>query len=760
MNTYLKPNDKTTGMRILTIMLCLLASVACMADNAVKQDSIVHPQPVEAKTALLDAASADKPRQIPIGLPAALASTIFEDGLPVSSNIWPVLPFLSWGGDVGQTNRVMTLSESALKYGLMGNIVDAHNKYSPIKLSCAARLNANIYGRVLFSGYISSPLGRGVSIAFTHHMVSDPGANRQLTPFSMLDKLSLHYDSPDKRLHMKLQGLRSSNHFLDINYAPFIFVGDGSIKRLNSFRPGLDSYYPTDGKTLRYIDPETGQEKEKGWKDLSTTRIYQLQYNMEYRLSEYCNISLASKFKSSGFNHFTLSASGVVKNDNSFTYQDRTAYVGEYVQNRFFVYTYGKTNDWLTTLELNGNSRNKKHKWLGGALFWYSKTNLNAATAVMSHEACAKPRLLYMTDSDGNSTPYRSANTSGEYYDGNEIKAGIYVSDEWQIHKRLWLSAGLRLTYSGYRGHAANNVTDAEGNTLTNNTRVSGWYLNMPGVTRNRIKADDFEPSATFLFRYKLLDGFGLNGEAIFVRKHKQLESYAGANYPYTKPSDYNMARAGIYWNNSWIQLVSQFFYVNRSNNFLRNMMFWEVEGKEESQVVPLVYNVQTMGWNTDILLTPFKGFQFHGLLTLQNPVYKDYLLNAHFSDGEHSLDISNNVMSGMERILIEMEPSYTYKKWRGWVCVRYFGKQYINKSNSLYLNPRWETFAGIDFKLLPSLTFSLNAVNLLGQTGATGSIGAADLVDKEHASKYVNWAMAGSYIRPFELSLGVTWKL
>lgn len=747
-------------MRIISIILGFLCPVICMAGDILEKDSTQQSQPEVSKTTLLDASSADKPRQIPIGLPAALAGTIFEDGLPVSSNISPVLPFLSWNDDVGQTSSVMTLSESVLKYGQIGNIVNASNRYSPEKLSSTVRLNANIYGRALFSGYISGPVGRGLSVAFTHHMVSDPGANKQLTTRSMLDKLSLHYDSPDRRLHMKLQGMYSSSQYLDINYGPFVFVGDGSTQPLNGFRLGLDSYYPVDGEELKYLDAETGEEKVKSWKDLSTTKIYQIQYNLEYKMSQLCTMSLASKYKSSDFNHFTLSASGVVKNDNSYTYQDNSIYTGEYVQNRFFVYTYGKAKDWLTTLELHGSSKDRSHRWLGGAVFWYSKTNLKASTAIMANEVCHKPHLLYMPDGNGNRVSYKYANASGEYYEGNEIKSGIYLSDEWQLNSNLWLSAGVRLTYSGYRGHAANNITDADGHTLTNNTRVDGWYLNMPGVTRNRITANNFEPSATFHFRYKLLDGFGLNGEGIFVRKHKQLENYAGADYPYTKPSDYKMARAGIYWNNSWMQLVSQLFYVTRSNYFLRNTMFWEVGGKEESQVVPLVYNVQTTGWNTDILMKPCKGLQLHGLLTLQRPVYKDYVLSAEFSDGVHTLDISNNVFSGLEEVLIELEPSYTYGKWRGWCCARYFGKQYINKSNSLYLNPRWETFGGIDYSMSSALTFSLNVVNILNQTGANGSIGAADLIDKEHASKYVNWSMAGSYIRPFELSLGVTWKL
>ena len=45
--------------------------------------------------------------------------------------------------------------------------------------------------------------------------------------------------------------------------------------------------------------------------------------------------------------------------------------------------------------------------------------------------------------------------------------------------------------------------------------------------------------------------------------------------------------------------------------------------------------------------------------------------------------------------------------------------------------------------------------VNFLNQNGASGSISAADLVTDP--SKYKNYLMAGSYIRPFEVSLSTT---
>ena len=43
----------------------------------------------------------------------------------------------------------------------------------------------------------------------------------------------------------------------------------------------------------------------------------------------------------------------------------------------------------------------------------------------------------------------------------------------------------------------------------------------------------------------------------------------------------------------------------------------------------PEFYNIETMGWSTDITAEPFKNFNIHYLLTLQNPQYKDYEVNG-----------------------------------------------------------------------------------------------------------------------------------
>ena len=48
----------------------------------------------------------------------------------------------------------------------------------------------------------------------------------------------------------------------------------------------------------------------------------------------------------------------------------------------------------------------------------------------------------------------------------------------------------------------------------------------------------------------------------------------------------------------------------------------------------PLSYDIQTIGWTTDAVIKPFKGFNFHFLFTYQSPTYKKYETSVTFKDG------------------------------------------------------------------------------------------------------------------------------
>jgi hypothetical protein len=101
------------------------------------------------------------------------------------------------------------------------------------------------------------------------------------------------------------------------------------------------------------------------------------------------------------------------------------------------------------------------------------------------------------------------------------------------------------------------------------------------------------------------------------------------------------------------------------------------------------------LGWTTDFVLKPFKGFNLHYLVTFQNPVYKKFNFNAFGKD----YDYNNNNVLGVAKVLMEIDPSYSIDKWRFWASFRYFSKQYANLL-MLYIctemgNFRWRKLYG-----------------------------------------------------------------
>ena len=112
--------------------------------------------------------------------------------------------------------------------------------------------------------------------------------------------------------------------------------------------------------------------------------------------------------------------------------------------------------------------------------------------------------------------------------------------------------------------------------------------------------------------------------------------------------------------------------------------------------------------------------------------------------------------MTGISKILMEIDPTFIYKGWNLGLHARYFGKQYANLSNTLSFEPHWETFARLGYKINKNFNAYVNVVNLLNQRGAKGSISGTDLMTSEEAKTKYGTVMSGTYIRPFTVEFGV----
>lgn len=750
------------------LMACLVSSNYALAQE-VKKDSTVNNKEVANRNVLLSAESADQPRQINIGLPSATTgATIFENGLPISYNAWPDIPYTSWfGGSSYKRVGVMNLGETALQYGAVAYAVNSYTRNSGDTFGGSVNYKINTFGRQSVDATISTPLGKGWGLVANSYQVWDPGSS-ELKAATLQNRTQSYRFLIDKRF-AKGKGLMS----LMYNYSkvtqnqqtasPFIFVGDGSVEKYNGIEFGTDAYYPNEANFITYRDVQTGEIKTTSWKNAGTTKNHQITFNLEYNFDNGNKFTFVSRAKIGEASMARNSASGITTNQGNYYLADGSAYTGEYVQNWYLMYVPGFERTWFNTATLSGKTKDRKHSWRLGANIWWNRAGVKQENATTASTVESNPSLLYRKDSEGILVPYNALNPyGGEYYDGNDSKFAVFASDDWTVNKKLWLSAGARLEYNTYNGVSAMNIDGVT------NSRTSSWWI---GANENggytKFHGDWVNPSFTFSGRYSFVKGFGLTGEYVFVMQRPSLKDYSGANYPSTAPVHINVAHGGIFWNNKWIQLTSQIAFVSSTNYKARSSFYHVLQsdatdgsglkaGEEQAKTIATTYDVRTVGWTTDFVLTPFQGFKFHGLLTLQKPTYQNLNIEATFGDGvTDKADVSGNIVTAMSRTLIELDPSYSFKKWSVGLNFRYFSKQYINKTNSLYFNGHWETFGSVRYNMNRKVNFALNVVNFLNQNGASGSISAADLVTD--TSKYKNYLMAGSYIRPFEVTLSTT---
>lgn len=709
-------------------------------------DSLNSNKEVKNRNVMLNASADNQPREISIGLPAGSGgSFIFEDGLPVNYWTWPCAPYKSWasGASHGRTG-LLSLSETALRYGQVAYSVDSHTREGGNEFKGFINYTVNHFGMQRFDINLSGPISNGWSYSAGSYQNFDPGTNDlkyvQLQNRTQIYKLGLTKIWNENRGKLSLfYKYTDWKNAIDTN-GPFWYKGDGSVSQLEGFDLGKDAYLPADDNVMLMNvmngEPYANRLGE-GYHDYG----HDVNLNLTYKFNDNLDLTAYSKYKRANANILLCSLAGIddAGTEDGYTYSDGTPFTGN-LQQRFLMRDVGFTHDWMTNVELNG--KNGNHSWRVGLNEFYNQAGIQASTAMMAHEVKADP--VWLLNQGNRSWGY---NTGGEYYDGHENKLSIYISDDWQATDRLWLSAGTRLEHYSIQGESSMNIGNA-----TNNNRTPGFNLKGEGVTITPFKENWINPAFTFNGRYTLLRGLGISTEYVFNSTRPNLQDFAGAMAPVYDPVNVQMVQAGLFYNNDWMQLVSRFFYISQSNYKQRSQFTKQLaEGNSETITESITYDVATMGWTTDVVLNPFKGFSFHGLFTLQNPLYKDFILNPTFSDGSSDrYDFSDKSVTGMSKIIVELDPSYTINKWRIWASFRYQDKQYINKTNSLFFNGRWETFAGIDYKLNKYVSLSANMVNFLNQKGASGSIAAADLV--EDASTYRHYLMAGTYIRPFTM--------
>ena len=756
-------------MKSIAILLAFCLSATILAAQE-KTDTIrVTPKSKEEgnRNVMLNAASANGPREISVGLPSGDVN-VLENGLPVVYTSNPHNVNTHWRGDssLGHVG-LLKFSETAITTGFVGYAVNSSTQLGSDKFKGIINYGTNHFGKQQFDANISGGMGHGWYFSGSVYQNFDPGTFK-LRFASDQDRTQIYKAALTRKYHQGRGQFSVIYHYSNsywpsnaATYAPFIYVGDGSVKEIPGFKLGTSSYLPTTGEML-YRDMRSGELKKTNLNDASLSKGNQISLLHSYTWDSGLNWKLNAKYDHSQGSYVYQTPLEMKKKVLTDGYYQRstdgtlTSYEG-YVQNRLSCLNRGKIDEFLLTSELSRTLR--KSTWRVGLNEWYYKADYTSNSTLYDHSVQEYPERLYRKDVNGNYYMYYDFNkTASEYYKGYENKLALYATHDWDITEKLNIYYGARFEYQRISGENA-AVYDKAGKAVG---RFADYYLGTTSATGIKITPQSFDynwlnMAFTAAANYKLTKEFGLTADFTYNTQHPALTNFASAELPNVGKIAIPLARGGVYYNNDWLTLTSLVSYIAKTNNNSTLNLINPNDGQAET--TSLSYDIKTIGWTTDAVIRPFKGFDFHFLFTYQNPTYKKYEANVTFKDGNvGEIHATGNVVAEIPKVLIELDPAYQItKNFRIWTSFRYFGKTYANIKNAYYFNGRWETFGGVNWTVNKHLALGATVINFLNQTGAKGSISGAELVDKKDANSYNGHWMAGSYIRPFTVELSAS---
>lgn len=691
---------------------------------------------------MLNAKDATEPRQVEIGLPMSYTA-VSVDGLPAVYYYWPNTTSNHWRGEQLLARQgLQNIATTAIKFGEIGYGVDSYMERGGEKFKGKLKYQTNTFGAQNFDLNLSGKLAKKTYFTLSTYQNFDPGSmNLKFTNYidrAQFYTAGLTHLFNDDRGRFSVFYKYNETHPLTAlaNYAPFTYDGDGKVSELKNFRMGRDSYLPVDGM-MQYRNVKTGELVTDNLYDIIKTRTHEATALLDYDLGNNLSLAVKGKFSHSKGHSGDQLTMGFYE-DADATYADNGDAFHGTIQRRLSQINAFCVKDALFVAELQ--KKTASHDWAFGINELYSNIDYARSTTQYYHEVAPNPRKLIY-----NGVEYANLNGSSEYDKGFENKLAAYVNDTWRVSRNFRMGYGARVElfnlgvdYIGDKRfsdfHIGANYTDAEGNKKT------------VGVSHHTNTGLNYAVSVSPT--YNITHNFGLTGEINFLRQYRHLEAYSGTSLPYYNNRPFILGRAGIFFNSSFVNLVSAFTYARRTNDYSRLTVMSE-NPNEDPVMVGASSGIETMGWTTDAMFTPFKGFTFHAMVTLQSPKYTGYKFEAF----NKTYDFSGKTVTKQSKLIVELDPNYTYDRFNIWASFRYYGKQYANVGNSVYFNGRWETFAGASYKASKMLTFNVNVVNFLNQRGAQGTIPGSELITD--GSQYAGTIMAGNYIRPFTVEFG-----
>lgn len=245
--------------RKLTQLAALSATMLTpfMSTAQETSDSISSAGKGEERNVMLNASDATKPREIQIGLPSEDVN-VYENGLPAvySSAVHQLSRHWRSDASLGKVG-LMNPMESAIKTGNIAYSVDSYSNFGQKEFKGIFNYRTNTFGWQNFDFNISGGIGDKWLYTASVYQNFDPGYFKvKFTDFS--DRTQIYHAGLTRLFdkgQLSVLYKYSKNNALGtmINNAPFIYVGDGSVKEIPGFALGTTSYAPIGGEFLSLI---------------------------------------------------------------------------------------------------------------------------------------------------------------------------------------------------------------------------------------------------------------------------------------------------------------------------------------------------------------------------------------------------------------------------------------------------------------------------------------------------------------------------
>ena len=459
------------------LALASIMATAASAQNEGKRTD--HSKEEGDRNVMLNAASANGPREIQIGLPSADVN-VLENGLPVTYATNPHTVNATWRSDASLSHvGLLKISETAITTGNIGYAVNSQTQLGQKGFQGTLNYKTNHFGLQEMSLNMNGSLNKDLFYSASMYQDFDPGTfkvrSSQYQDRTQIYKLALTQRYAAGRGELTAMYKYANSHPV-YNYAmqsaPFIYVGDGSVKEFGDFKLGTTSYLPVDAN-ITYRDMRTGTLRQTSLYDYCGNRSSEFSLLNNFRFDNGLNWKTAFRFDhargalvfQTPMQLIDLQADGAAANyqymQQDFMGQPQR-YGGRYVQTRMSCLNAGTINEMLLTSELSKTFRTSTLRI--GVNEWYYHIDYCSNTTMYDQSVPedGSYAVRLWDASKRQSIFYDFNKNASEYYQGHENKLAFYFTHDWDITPQLNAYYGARIEWQRLKGeNAAANMWDA-----------------------------------------------------------------------------------------------------------------------------------------------------------------------------------------------------------------------------------------------------------------------------------------------------------